>query len=294
MPLDDALAPGSHTIRIQGIEQRYHIAGQGPLCIAHSGGPGVDWAYLKMPLVERHLTMLYIEPIGTGESGYLAQHPQGYSVDRFSLQLEGFVEALGLSGFFMLGHSHGGFVVQQFAVEHPKDVAGMILYATSAVTGAEFMKDAGLHVAAFAQRHASSPEADEVAQAWSSFSRVTSDEDYTAMLRKLLPVYFADHRRQGLGFDEFRSALRASLVVGDGAPFDVREALSKLQVPALILVGMHDFICGAKWADILSDALPESHLVRFAHSGHLPHIEEPEAFADAVAAFVRRRGLVTS
>jgi pimeloyl-ACP methyl ester carboxylesterase len=294
MPVENVLATGSHTIGIAGIEQRYHVAGQGPLCIVHSGGPGVDWAYLKMPLVERHLTMLYIEPIGTGDSGRLAEHPQGYSVERYSLQVRRLVEALGLSGFFMLGHSHGGFVVQQYAIGHPKDVAGVILYDTSAVTGAEFVMEASLNIAAFVQRHAGLPEADEVAQAWSSRPRIASDEDCTAMLRNLLPVYFADHRRQGLGFDEFRSALRASLVVGDGAPFDVREALSKLHVPALILVGMHDFICGAKWADILSDALPQSHLVRFAHSGHLPHIEEPEAFADAIAAFVRKRGLATS
>lgn len=47
MPLIGALAPGSHSIRINGIEQRYHVAGQGPLCIVHPGRPGVDCAYLN-------------------------------------------------------------------------------------------------------------------------------------------------------------------------------------------------------------------------------------------------------
>jgi proline iminopeptidase len=72
----DALAPGNHGININGVEQHYHVAGQGPLCIAHPGGPGLHWDYLKMRAVEQHLTMLYIEPIGTGSSGRLAEHPE--------------------------------------------------------------------------------------------------------------------------------------------------------------------------------------------------------------------------
>src|SRR6201999_3784508 len=131
----DALAPGSHSISINGIEQRYHIAGQGPLCIAHPGGPGVDWSYLKMPEVELHLTMLYIEPIGTGASGRLPEHPGGYSVERYSHQIAGLVDTLDLADFFLLGHSHGGCVVQQYALAHPDKVAGIIIYSSSAVVG---------------------------------------------------------------------------------------------------------------------------------------------------------------
>jgi proline iminopeptidase len=290
LPHGDALAPGSHSISINGIEQRYHIAGQGPLCIAHPGGPGVDWSYLKMPLVERHLTMLYIEPIGTGASGRLPEHPKGYGVERYSQQLEGFVDALGLSGFFMLGHSHGGFVVQQYAIAHPDHVAGLIVYDSSAVTGPDFMKEASENIAAFAQREAGSPEAEEVTQTWASIPRIASDEDYTQGLRRLLPAYFADHRRAGLAFDQLRSAFRATFVVGDGKPFDVRDALPKLRRPSLILVGAHDFICGPRWAAILQATLPTSQLVSFARSGHMAHIEEPEAFTLAIANFVASIG----
>jgi hypothetical protein len=58
MNRDDAFSPGIHSIPINGIKQRYYIAGEGPLCIVHSGGPGIEWEYLRMPLVEQHLTML--------------------------------------------------------------------------------------------------------------------------------------------------------------------------------------------------------------------------------------------
>ncbi len=33
------LAPGEHGVTIDGVEQRYHVAGRGPVCLVHSGGP---------------------------------------------------------------------------------------------------------------------------------------------------------------------------------------------------------------------------------------------------------------
>jgi proline iminopeptidase len=288
MPLIDALAPGSHSIRINGVEQRYHIAGQGPLCIVHPGGPGVDWAYLKMPEVELHLTMLYIEPIGTGASGRLPEHPEGYGVERYSHQLEGLVDTLDLADFFLLGHSYGGLVIQQYALAHPDQVAGIIIYGSSAVADAEFIKEAGRNIIAFAQREAGLPEAFEVAQAWRSIPSIASDEDYTQTVRRLLPACFADYRRADVTCRQLRSTLHATFLVGDGKPFDVRETLQKLRIPALILAGEHDFICGPKWAEILHAALQGSQLVVFQLSGHMVHIEQPVEFAGVIGAFVFR------
>jgi pimeloyl-ACP methyl ester carboxylesterase len=281
----DALSPGSHAISVNGIEQRYFIAGQGPLCIVHSGGPGINWEYLRMPLVEQYLTTLYVEPIGTGASGRLSDHPRGYSVERFSVQLACLVAELDLSDVMLLGHSHGGFVVQHFALAHPERVAGIILYDSSAVTGGEFMMAAGERVAAFAERHARRPEAEAVLRAWQSIPAMGSDADYTAAIKGLLPVYFSEHHRVDIPYDEIRSSIRATLLIGDSLPFDVRDALPGLAKPALILVGDHDFICGPRWANILHDLIPDARLVRFAASGHFAHVEQAQEFAEAIVDF---------
>jgi pimeloyl-ACP methyl ester carboxylesterase len=288
MPLIDALAPGSYSISINGLEQRYHVAGKGPLCIVHPGGPGVDWAYIRMPEVEVHLTLIYLEPIGTGASGRLPQHPRGYNIQRYSQQLGGFVNALNLANFFLLGHSHGGLVIQQYAIAHPDKIAGIIIYDSSAVVSPEFIKEAGQNIAAFAKRDAGSPEADEVIRGWASIPHIGSAEEYTLALRLLLPVCFANHRGAGLVYSELRSKLRANFVLSDDKPFDAREALQRLLMPALILVGVHDFICGPKWADILHAALRGSQLVAFNLSGHMAHVEQPDAFAGVIGAFVFR------
>jgi pimeloyl-ACP methyl ester carboxylesterase len=221
----------------------------------------------------------------------MSDHPKGYTVERFSEQLAGLVEALDLTDMLLLGHSHGGFVVQHFALAHPERVAGIILYDSSAVTGSEFMMAAGEGVASFAHRRAGRPEAEEVLKAWQSVPAMSSDADYTAVIQGLLPVYFLDHNRADIPFTEFRSSMRATLLIGDNLPFDVRDALPGLTKPALILVGDHDFICGPRWATILHDLIPDARLVRFAASGHLAHVEQAQEFADAIINFARSNGL---
>ena len=79
-----ALTSGIHEIVVDGVRQRYHVAGAGQVCIVHSGGPGVAWEYLRMAAVEAELTTVYVEPVGTGEAGRLPDHPRGYTVDRFA------------------------------------------------------------------------------------------------------------------------------------------------------------------------------------------------------------------
>ena len=45
-----------------------------------------------MPLLEELLSMVYVDPVGTGKSGRLPQHPRGYTIDRYVAHLDGIVE----------------------------------------------------------------------------------------------------------------------------------------------------------------------------------------------------------
>jgi pimeloyl-ACP methyl ester carboxylesterase len=65
----------------------------------------------------------------------------------------------------------------------------------------------------------------------------------------------------------------------------VRKQLSSIATPALVLTGEHDFLCGPRWARELHDAIPGSQLTILERSGHMAHLEEPEAFSRAVAGF---------
>lgn len=183
----DPLATGTHTVDIDGVEQRYHVHGTGPVCVAHSGGPGIFWEYLRMPALEEHLTVVYPEPIGTGASGRLPSHPHGYTRARYSRFLSALIEHLGVPEVFLLGHSHGGFVAQYHALHHPDRIAGVILYDSAPVTGPEHGAEAMRLVQAFAARHADNPALPEVVEAFQSIPTISDDDRMTAVARGCSP-----------------------------------------------------------------------------------------------------------
>ncbi|USI73506.1 alpha/beta fold hydrolase [Sphingomonas morindae] len=279
------VTPGSQSITVGGITQHFHVAGHGPYCIVHSGGPGIDAGYLRLPLLEDRLTMIYLDPIGTGRSGVLPTHPTGYTVARFAEQMLGLVDALDLGRPFLLGHSHGAFVALEAALQRPEAFAGLVLYAGAAWTGGDFMAAAAAKVAAFLERHAGTPEADSVQKGWTALSSVASDAAYTTALRNLLPVYFADHRRSAPVVGRLAANLGATMLVSGAEPFDVRHRLAAMPLPTLVMVGAEDFILGPRYAATLLEGLPDAGLTLLKRSGHFAHLEEPDAFANAVIAF---------
>lgn len=229
--------------------------------------------------------MVYLDPIGTGNSGRLSTHPMGYSIERFTKQLLAFIVEAGIDNPYLLGHSHGAFVVLSAALKRPEKIAGLILYAGAAFTGADFMPAAGAAIGAFIDRHKGTAEAESVQRAWGSIPTMRSDEDYTAAMRDLLPAYFSDHRRLSEVLTGLKKELRATILIGDSQPFDVRERLAELSVPTLIMAGVDDFILGPRHASTLAAGIPHARLETFAKSGHFAHIEEPESFADAMIRF---------
>jgi pimeloyl-ACP methyl ester carboxylesterase len=280
--------PGTHVVDIEGVAQRYHVAGTGPVCLVHSGGPGLAWEYLRMPALERYLTLVYVEPVGTGGSGRLADRRR-YNLDTYARFVHGLVEHLGQPRVYLIGHSHGGFVAQTYALAHPRRLAGLVLYDTSPVTGPEFFADAVANLREFARRHADRPEAAHIVAAFDDAFASDTDDAFTAAFRRLFPAYFADYWSHGPEVASIRAGVRAWIDPMRGEeplPFDVRDALTTLAVPTVVLVGSYDFICGRRWADQLHRAIPHSRLVVLDRSGHMGHLEQPDTFARAVLDLV--------
>ncbi|MEU5088370.1 alpha/beta hydrolase [Streptomyces sp. NPDC021356] len=289
------LSPGAHSFEVGGITQRYHVYGNGPVVIAHPGGPGIHWEYLRMPALEARLTMVYVEPIGTGGSGRLPSHPHGYTRDRYSRFLEVLINRLGVPEVHLLGHSHGAFVAAYHALNRAQRLAGVVLYEGAPVTGPEHGAEAGRMVEQFAAEHAGHPGLPDVLAAFGAMSGMATDEDTVAVARGVLPSYFARYWENEEELAPFRDAIRATFISGldeDLSPdvIDDRVALKGLAVPALVVVGRHDVICGLRWGRELDDLIPDSRLLVLEDSGHMGHVEEPERFTDAVLAFVRETG----
>ncbi|MZP30811.1 alpha/beta fold hydrolase [Heliobacterium undosum] len=279
------LALGEHTAVINGVELRYHVSGDGPLCIVHPGGPGFDWTYAKMPEVEKHYRLVYLEPVGTGASGRL-EKPEDYTFERYVEDLEGLRRHLGLEKMFLLGHSHGGMVAQRYALRHGDRLQGLILYGTTPVTDDAFRKAVTLNTLWFFDR----PWYWEALAGLRDAASVRTDEEATRNFRRYVGLYFADYDAHREEIDRFAEGILCSLAPNQGfyrqmPLFDTRERLREIQAPVLILAGRKDFVCPVQYAEEMASRIHGSRLVLFEQSGHLAHLEEPAAFAHAMASF---------
>jgi proline iminopeptidase len=284
------LNPGRHQIELDGVVQAYEVTGEGPVCFAHSGGPGVDSDNLRMPLVEQHLTMVYLDPIGTGESGLL---PGGdYSVAEYARRLELLRAHLGVTDGFLLGHSHGGFVALKHALDYPGRMRGLIIYDSAPTWSRDLLDEARWRLTVMADRWADRPEVVAGVRAFLASDDGEGDDVHDAPslqehFAKIRPLYFADYRRT---VNELGGPPKINISVydPDRKPYewDARCQLGAITVPALILVGTYDFICPPVWARQMRAEMPNSRVVEFADSGHFLHVEEPGKFRDSVREFV--------
>ena len=289
------LTPGAHQITVAGSRIDYHVAGSGPVVFVHPGGPGIEWSFVRMPRLEKFATAVYIEPIGTGASGRLAD-PHGYTFERYVGDVEGIRAHLGLPTFVFLGHSHGGFVAQSYALAHPEHLRGLILYDTSPTTGIEWQKD----VASNLQWYEKEPWFQEATQALAQETSAKTDAEITKIFRREMPLYFAEWTRRAKEYEPYRRDVRLTIApskttsdstapneVGVAPVFEVRGRLRAITAPTLVIVGKHDFVTSEKFGRMLHEGIPGSRLLLLEHSGHMGHLEEPEAFSKGIQDFLK-------
>jgi proline iminopeptidase len=284
----------TYTIDFDGLPLTYHVHGQGEATIvAVPGGQGCYWDYLRMPAVEEHATVVYLEPLGTGASGRLPGHPYGYTREVHARSIDRLLDELGPGPVHLLGHSYGGFITQHYALTRPERLAGIVLYDSAPATDAEFGAEFARQVGLFVRRNEDNPEVPGVLAAIESVDHLTGDDELTAALRGLLPSYFADYWKRAAEFEPLRETVRVWYVTGAGAdgtpdPIDDRAGLPGLALPAVVIVGRFDVICGERWSRELHELIPVSRLRVLEHSGHFGHVEEPGEFAKAVIDLVSR------
>ncbi len=97
------------------------------------------------------------------------------------------------------------------------------------------------------------------------------------------PELMRDRREAFLRTDPevFRAACTAL------AELDLRPALGKVTVPVLVLVGEHDEATPPPMSHELAAGLPDARLKIIAGCAHVPQLQSPQLFLDAIGDFLR-------
>jgi proline iminopeptidase len=260
-----------------------------PILLLH-GGPGAGHDYLA-PLGEAlaadRLVVMY-DQLGCGRS----EQPDDtslWTVDRFVAELDAVRAALALDHIHLLGQSWGGWLAIEYMTRGATGIDHLVLASTSASTR-EFMEGAQLLIDQLPEPHRS------VLIEGGARGEYDTPE-YEAAVTEF-------YKRHLCRLDPWPPALNASVANLDGnvvyetmngpTEFDVigplrtwdRTAdLGRIGVPTLITVGRHDEI-PPSCAETMRAGIPDARVVVFEHSGHVSHLEEPDAYLAAVREFL--------
>lgn len=286
-PSGPKLEPGTQRVAVEGGEVVLDVRGQGPLCLAHPGGPGLDSAYLHGAALENHFTVAYIDPIGTGSSTRIPD-PEEYSIARDVGVVEAIRRKLGLDKVCLIGHSYGGFVALSYAVAHPEHVRGMFLYSTTPTTNEQWTKQLEANLTRFKDQ----PWFADAMAAVAAEDAAKDEAELNAILKREAPMYFADYSGKRGDADPVIAQLRISYDVfrrrpkGKQGAYDVRGKFGRLHTtPVVIVAGKDDVLCGPEPSHWIQQSIADSRLIVIDHAGHFAHVEQPAAFAAAVEKF---------
>jgi proline iminopeptidase len=203
--------------------------------------------------------------------------------------LEELREGLGIDRFDLLGHSHGGFVAVQYAATHPERVRRLVLAATAPRLAPEY-RDAS--EAVWEASSDTTVRSAREARARRSSAKDLDPGEIIRLVMLELRLYFA--RADGVPvmgqvFEREPPNLDALLYFNrETAPqFDLRPLLSAVRAQTLVITGDHDFLVKAA-ADELVSGIADARRVVLREAGHFLWIDQPQAFASEVAAFLLR------
>ncbi len=174
--------------------------------------------------------------------------------------------------FVVCGLSMGGYVALELYRRYPELVAGLILASTRAGADSEEGK-AGR---------------DKTAE-------LAKNEGATAVSANMLPKMMApstyeDDEELVEFVEEIMSAASLNGVVGALAAMrdriDSTPTLDDIAAPVLIIHGADDQLIPPAEAELMYKAIPDADLVIIPDAGHLPNLEQPDIFNDAIIDFL--------
>jgi L-proline amide hydrolase len=266
-----------------------------PVVLCH-GGPGATHDYLAplRALARDGRQVVLYDQVGNGRSQHLRDAPADFwTVELFRRELRALVAHLGWAGgYHVLGQSWGGMLAMEHALEHPAGLRSIVV-ADSPASMALWVAEANrLRGELPAEARDALTRHEEAGTTDSPGYRAAMDVFYRRHLCRLDP--WPDEVVRTFAAIEDDPTVYGTMngpsefhVIGTIRDWDITERLGEIDVPALLVSGRHDEATPRIVGEI-RDRLPGAEWVLLEHSSHMPHLEEPERFREAVDGFLAR------
>lgn len=249
----------------------YETAGHGQEAVlfVHGSFATSRWWQPAVAQLPAELYAAYLPDLrGCGRSGR-PEEAEGYAIERQAEDLAALIEALGLHGLHLVGHSMGAAIALTYGVQHAERLRSLVLVSTPSPEGTP-----------------TPPEGYAVLE--------EMREDRALLLRGLastMPARPPDALVQQLVDDaqgQARVAFRATAEAMAAWRLPV-EAMSQLRLPVLLMWGDQDVIVDRAVQTQLLLSIPgANNLEVFRGCGHTPMLERTEAFVAALRSFLEQ------
>lgn len=265
-----------------GVRTRYIEAGdpesdEAVVFIHGTGGHLEAFTRNLLPHAEQYRTIA-LDMIG---HGFTDKPDHDYEIAHYVRHLLDFCDAVGIKSAHLHGESLGGWIVAQFAIDHPDRVATLTLNTAGGLnTDPKVMKrvyDVTMKAVAEA-----SPETVRARLEWlmNDPARVTDD---------LVELRYRIYTQPG-----FQRSMEHILCLQH---MDIRmrnvlteEALSAISAPTLVIWTDHDPTAPLTTGQRFVDAIPDSRLVVMTDCAHWPQWEKADEFNSLHLEFLAQHG----
>ena len=259
-------------VEVDGLRIAYRRAGHGPPLVLLHGAFGDSRAWQpQLEGLSDEFTVIAWDAPGCGRS---SDPPETFGRVEYGDCLAGFLTAVELDRPHVLGLSFGSVLALELYRRHPNVPASQVLASAYAGWPGSLPPEEVSERVARALREIERPPEEWVADCLPTFFTQSVPQEVideaTAMM--------LDTRPAGM-----RAALRAF------AKADLRDMLSTITVPTLLLYGEADQRSPMHVAEDLHARIPGSALVVLPGVGHDSNLEAPAAFNTAVRRFLREQ-----
>jgi pimeloyl-ACP methyl ester carboxylesterase len=251
-----------------------------PLVFVHGlSGSWQNWL-LQLPEFAQDHRCIAVDLPGFGSS---PMPREKISISGYGRWLDRLLEAMDVEGAAVVGNSMGGFIGLEAAIKLPELVERLVLVSSAGLSIEHLRNETALRVM---------EKGENLAQFVTAHVMAQSDWLVRRRRGRLALMWFvAEHP------EEIDPALAAEQVKGAGKPgflpaldaltdYPIRDRLSDIQAPTLIVWGEKDRLVPLKDAYKFDELIPHSRLVVYEDTGHVAMLERPEEFNADLRAFL--------
>lgn len=266
---------------------------QKPLILLH-GGPGSTHNYFESfdELAKNDRPVIMYDQLGCGESS-IPDTQEFYTLETWIAELENLINYLKLTEYHLLGQSFGGMLAIMFTIDKkPKGLKTLILSSTLS-SAKLWAKEQHRLIKFMSVEEQKAIQKAEEKNNFSGKGYLKANKHFmelyaTGPFAKEDPEYLT--RKKNTGKMSYLIAWGPNEYTPNGnlKNFDYTNKLKQIKIPTLITSGIDD-LSTPLIAKTMYDAIPNARWELFAHSRHMPFIDEHDLYLKKLSNWLKQK-----